>query len=192
MLFSLSPWDVGPIIGNTRNVCGHNTTVRLLPMRERYDLGVETVAVGAAIRDSDMLSVLSNPVLMPFIERLCDLTDYPHDGFEDDLTAQMPVAMTALEVNLAGFFPDARLALSASHHKAVRKAFKKEEHGDAAKIGPTVRKYWFLYRPVMADVCTYESMFIDERFSFYDIHQMHELLDVKQFSEMVANDTDDN
>jgi hypothetical protein len=192
MLFDLTHWPVGPIVGNRRVICGYDVTVRLLPIRESYDLGLETVTLVQSLKktSADVLSILGDPAVLPFIEKLCDLTDFPQEGFEDDLTAQIPVAMTALSVNLAGFFDSERMTLEQSRHKAVRKAMKRDEHEDAGKIGPDVKRYWFLYRPVMAEMCSYDAMLLDNRYSFFDIHRMHELLDVKQFTEIVANDTE--
>ena len=68
---------------------------------------------------------------------------------------------------------------------------RKKDDPETDLIGPNIKKYWFLFRPIMGGLCTYSEMFIEEKFSFYDIHRMHEILDVKSFSETVAMERDD-
>ena len=167
------------------DLAGHKISFRKLPIKERYILGIE---MGQALGGKQVdFTLLADPQAADMIERLIALSDAPDEVFDDDLNNQFVVAFAA-EHNLEGLFdPSDRMLIHESRHRAIRKAFSKDEATDAEKIGPTIKQYWFLYRPVMADLCSYEAMFLDERFSFRDIHEMHEMLDVKQFHEIVAN-----
>lgn len=187
-MFDLSSWLVGPVVGNTRFIEGHTITVKILPIRERYALGLKFLDVIKTKRDS--LLDLFDEGMLKFSETLVALTDAPDALFDEDLTAIFPVGVTVLEVNLDGFFDGKRMLLSESRHKEVRKALSKPEHPDTIKIGPDVAEYWFLWRPVFAEVCTYREMFVDEIFSFYDVHRMHEMLDVQQLKEMISLERD--
>lgn len=40
---------------------------------------------------------------------------------------------------------------------------------------------WLIWRPVLAGECSYREMFVDQVFSFNDIHAMHEYLDLKLY-----------
>lgn len=181
MLFALHAWDAGPIEGRRRTISGHVVTFQLLPMRERCDLALELGVLmqkGINFESEGWLTLA---------RRMIALSDAPDELFDEDLTAQIPVAATALEINLQGYFDQGeRLSLGQSTHSAVRKAMRRGENDEAARIGPDVHKYWFLWRPVLAEACSYEAMFVDQRFTFTDIHRMHEMLDVKQFNEIVA------
>ncbi len=189
MLFDLAyEWEVGPIVGNARLICGHAVEVAPLDLCSRYDVALELITL---LQDRALdLELLQDPALLPFIHKLVEMTNAPEELFDDDLTLQFPVALTALAVHLDGFFdPGPRMALAASRHRAVRKAFRQDkDFSDAKKIGPHAAKYWFLYRPVMSEVCTFAEMFVEERFTFLQIHRMHEMLDVQQFNEIVANE----
>lgn len=192
MFFNLAAWQLGPIERNRRNICGHDLAFRLLPIRERFDLGIEMIEASKLLQKlgGDAIAALSDPVIFDLIERLRDLSDAPEELFDADLTAQLPVAATAAEIQLDGFFDGERMTLAQSTHRAVRKLLAKPDHADGDKIAPNVKKHWFLYRPVYSEMCTYEAMFVDERFSFFDIHRMHELLDLKQLNEIVAHDSE--
>lgn len=189
MLADLSRWDCGPIDGRTRVIAGKTITFKYLPLRQRYDLGVELA--GALGNKTITADTFLQPKMLDMAFRLVDLSDADED-FLDDLTVQIPLALTALEINVGELFDaPARMQLHGSRHKAVVKILRKEPHADAAKIAPTIQRYWFLYRPVYADICTYAEMFLDERFSFAEIHLMHELLDLKQFNDIVATTQED-
>lgn len=183
-------WPQGPITGRSREIAGVGINFRLLPIRERFALGLEFS--GTFTKFSKTIESFSNPEFVSMIDRLVALSDADEEFFDDDLTLQLPVALTAAEINFDGLFefPQRKL-LSASTHPAVKKAFKEARRNEIEQIAPTMKKDWFLFRPVVQDVCTYAEMFIDERFSFRDIHLMHEMLDFKQYSEIVANHIED-
>lgn len=159
--------------------------IRRLPIRERFDLGIDAAVL---LTEGELsLPSLAKPQVRELIDRLIALTDADPEEDFDDLGDQFTIAFAALEHNLDGLYSvTPRMSLSDSSHREVRKLLAKGIHPDSTKIGPSIAKHFFLYRPVMADLCTYEAMFIDERFSFSEIHLMHELLDVKQFSEITA------
>lgn len=163
--------------------------IQRLPIRERYDLGMEAALL--LTREDLSLMSLADPKVRDLIDRLIALTDADPEADFDQLGDQFTVAFAALEHNLDGLYSiTPRMSLSESGHKEVRRLLKKGVHPDSQKIGPNVAKHFFLYRPVMADVCTYAEMFIDERFSFAEIHLMHEMLDVKQFAEITSLETE--
>lgn len=192
MLIDLTAWPCGPIEGNARTICGQRVHFQLLPIRERFDLGSELVTVlKRAANAPDALTLLQDDEILGLIDRLCQQSDAPEALFDADLTAQIPVAMTAAEINLAGYFDEKRMSLAESTHKAVRRAMKKDSLPETKKIAPDVEKYWFLWRPVMAEVCSFDAMFIEERYSFADIHRMHEMLDLKTYQEIVASHVED-
>ena len=192
MFFPIDAWECGPIVGKNRTICGQEITFKTLSLKGRYDLAFEMMAALKDISDAELLDVLSNPELRDLVSKLVALSNCPQQLLEDDLTAQIPVAVTAAEINLVGFFEqDERRMLSDAQHPAVRKAMRKKDDPETDLIGPNIKKYWFLFRPIMGGLCTYSEMFIEEKFSFYDIHRMHEILDVKSFSETVAMERDD-
>jgi hypothetical protein len=163
--------------------------IRRLPIRDRFDLGIDAAAL--LTQGELSLHSLADPKVRDLIDRLIALTDADPEADFDDLGNQFTVAFTALEHNLDGLYAiTSRMSLADSSHREVRKLLAKSVHPDSAKIGPNIAKHFFLYRPVMADLCSYEAMFIDERFSFAEIHLMHELLDVKQFSEITSLTTE--
>jgi hypothetical protein len=189
MLFPLDSWDVGPITGLRRRICGFDVSFTLLSIRERYDLAFEINKVLKSIKtnNGNMLLFLCDPEVLGVVRKLCTGLDC-EELFEADMTAQIPVAVTAAEINLDGFFDEPRMMLQNTTHSGVRKSMSKKDHADVPKIGPDVQKYWFLWRPVYSECCTYKEMFVDELFSFYDIHRMHEMLDVKAFGEAASLD----
>ena len=129
---------------------------------------------------------------MAMIDRLVELSDADEDFFDQDPSLQIPVALSSAEYNFDGLFQHTeRLYLAQAKHAAVVKALKTDPKNESRAIGPTVEKEWFLFRPVMQDVCTYAEMFLDERFTFADIHLMHEMLDVRQYGEILANHIED-
>jgi hypothetical protein len=184
-------WPHGPFVGNTREICGTVVTFKKLPIRERYELAIRaTTALTNVVDDGWLLFV--KPEVLPMTRELIALSDANEDLFDDDLSAQAAVAISAIDYYTDGLLPmPDRLLLGDSRHRAVRKAFAKGVHTDTQKIAPNVNKQYFLWRPVMCEMCSFADMFIDERFSFRDIHDMNEMLDLKQFQEMVAYDTDD-
>jgi predicted trehalose synthase len=188
-MIDLSRWDVGPIDGLRRSIQGRETHFRLLPLVPRFDLIMRTVKVLDGEQVS--LSLFTKPEMLELIFELVELSDADED-FLDNLTHQIPLAVTALEINSQGLFEaPQRMAFSKTSQRDVVKLLRKPAHPDASKIAPTIEKYWFLYRPVYADLCSYEAMFIAETFSFRDISYMHELLDLRQFNDIVANSLED-
>jgi hypothetical protein len=53
-------------------------------------------------------------------------------------------------------------------------------------LAPEVHELWLLWRPVIAEVATYEAMFVHQYFSFADIHRLHEMLDLKAYDDAVG------
>lgn len=183
-------WDAGPVENDSRNIAGHVITFRRLPIRERFAFGLEVASVFS--NKELTFESLTSPAVLHVVERLVALSDAAAEVFDEDLTLQIPVALTAADINFFGLF-DApqRLLLSNARHKAVRKLLSKPAPSEAEQIGPTIKQEWFLFRPVVQEACSYSEMFVDERFTFRDIHLMHEILDFKQYGEIVANQMED-
>ena len=192
MLFDVSSlWPVEVLDKHTRKIAGHVVTFNMLALRERYRLGL---LFADAFKDITLsLNVLSDPALLELFERLIALSDAQEELFETDLTLQLPVAICAADINFAGLFDaETRMLLHEAKHPAVKKLLnRKIAVDDAPKLAPTVQAEWFLWRPVVQEVCSYTDMFVAERFTFGDIHLMHQMLDLKQYSEILANHVED-
>lgn len=188
-MIDLSRWDCEPTCGTSRVIAGQQINFRQLPILERYDLGLKIAKI---LVGKDMsITTLTQPEMLELLFELVDLSDASEDFF-DDLSLQIPVGVTAFEINTEGLYTaGTRMPLHDSRHKTIVKLNRKAADPDAKKIAPHIEKYWFLYRPVYSDLCSFEAMFLDERFNFAHIHWMHELLDLKQFNEIVANTPED-
>lgn len=46
--------------------------------------------------------------------------------------------------------------------------------------------YWLIYRPVIEKMCSYRDMFVEEAFTFAQIHDMHALLDLAAYDNAVS------
>lgn len=167
-------------------VNGYTVTFKPLPIRERFLLALE---LGSVFGDAPIgIEVLGDPEKEAFVDRMIAMSDAPEELFDADLSAQIVVAFEAVKHYTEGLFPETkRMSLTESKHPAIKKALSGKDEPDARAMAPEVSNLWFLYRPVSQSMCTYREMFIDEIFSFKDIHAMHEILDLQQFNELVAH-----
>lgn len=190
MLFDIpAQWEVGPIEGTTRRIGPRVVSFKRLALIERFDLGLLFVE---KVKDTDLsFDKFLTQEFCSLLDMLVAQSD-ADDDFFDDLTLQIPVALTALEINVGSLFAaPARMHVGESRHRAIRKLMRKPAEPDALKIAPKIQRYWFLYRPVVSNLCSYRDMFIDQVFDFPDIHDMHEMLDLMQFNEITANHMED-
>lgn len=55
--------------------------------------------------------------------------------------------------------------------------------GERARLAPNVLEHWLFFRPVVEGLCTYREMMVEQIFTFDQIFEMHELLDLKAYDE---------